>query len=224
MGPRSLAASIPFSLQRSEATVLHSQCFSCWHTKQTMQKQKSWSVAAWTAMPGFSSLALVPVRWIQSFAGLGQNSLFSSSTRNVKSLPLWLAVKNLFGCFRKLIIGCETFTSEGGLVVIIWSCWHLKMDALVLVRKVWCDSVQFHSPSPPPLLTRFTTLLEVPVDRSESQVYWTDWIYFLVMDVVESQACVFPVNTVTVLWINRRTQFTEGSKTVHHKMLLFCYD
>lgn len=38
------------------------------------------------------------------------------------------------------------------------------------------------------------------------------------MDVVESQACVFSVNTETVLWINRRTQHTEGCETVHHKM------
>ena len=77
------------------------------------------------------------------------------------------------------------------------------------VTEFWRDSVQFHSPSPPPLLTWFATLLEVPVDTSESQAYWTDWIYFLVMDVVESQAYVFSVNTVTVLWINRRTRFTE---------------
>lgn len=58
----------------------------------------------------------------------------------------------------------------------------------------------------------------------ESQVHWTDWIYFLVMDVVESQACVFSVNTVTVLWINKITKFIEGCKTVHHKIPFFCYD
>lgn len=163
------------------------------------------------------------MKWIQSLAGLGQKSLISSSTRNVKSLNLGLAVKKIFRLLQEVdnrIWNFHLWRRAGNNLKLLTSedvCFGAG------VEEVWCDSVQFHSPSPPPLLTWFATLLEVPVDTSQSQGYWTDWIYFLVMGVVESQACMFSVNTVTVLWINRRTQFTEGCKTVHHKML-FCYD
>lgn len=85
--------------------------------------------------------------------------------------------------------------------VAIWRCmlWCWCGRSLV-----WLSPVLSHSP---PLLIWFAALLEVPVSTFESQVYWTDWVYFLVMGVVESQACVLSVNTVTVPWINRRTQF-----------------
>ena len=142
-----------------------------------------------------SSLALEPVKWIQSLAGLGQNSLISSSTRNVKSLNLGLAVKKIFRLLQEVdnrIWNFHLWRRTGNNLELLTS---EDVCSAAGVKEVWCESAQFHSPSPLPLLTWFATLLEVPVDTSESQVYWTDWIYFLVMDVVESQACVFSVNT-----------------------------
>lgn len=65
-----------------------------------------------------SSLALEPVKSeFGPFQDKDQGNFIRSSTRNVKSLNLRLTVRKIFSCFRKLIIGYETFTSEGGLVI-----------------------------------------------------------------------------------------------------------
>lgn len=65
-----------------------------------------------------SSLALEPVK--SEFGPFQDRTRAISSDRVLEMLSLFnlrLTVRKIFSCFRKLIIGYETFTSEGGLVI-----------------------------------------------------------------------------------------------------------